>query len=264
MLCFPVVLITGFTNTPECRPLIFVDTILDEMRIEHFTPHIPPFGSIEERSRSLIENIVAKYPRQIVHLFGHSMGGINARDIAAKSMWFDLGFRVGTVTTFGTPHRGVNWNPLPGIDGSSVLAGIFRCIFDTDFGGAGNLSQKFMTKFNQKTANNPHVRYYTWAGETSIPMAQYLHSFAPSRAFGPTDGLVNVSSAAWAYDLGPGIHLGTVRGLNHLTIICRMTVQETIVHLQAAENGQIAIVRPIENGIIAGISRRIKKQESLD
>ena len=91
----------------------------------------------------------------------------------------------------GTPHRGVSWNPLPGIEGSSgwlhhffktsqpvdpllVLAGIFRCVFDTDFGGAGNLSQRFMIKFNKRTPNNPNVRYYSWAGETSIPMAGYM------------------------------------------------------------------------------------------
>ncbi len=41
-------------------------------------------------------------------------------------------------------------------------------------------------------------------------------TFPLSRLFGPTDGLVNVDSATWGPDLGPGIHLGTIGGLDQL------------------------------------------------
>ena len=89
-----------------------------------------------------------------------------------------------------------------------------------------------MTKFNQSTANNPDVKYFAWAGKVTTPTANYksvFSSFHPtahvfllvsrgtfvlSRMSGSTDGVVEVDSAVWGDDLGPGTHLGTVRGLD--------------------------------------------------
>jgi hypothetical protein len=68
------VLIHGFFDTsPEDGTLKFAQEFLYRMEVAYFTPQIPAFGSIEERSISLIEQIATKYPHQDVHLFGHSM-----------------------------------------------------------------------------------------------------------------------------------------------------------------------------------------------
>jgi hypothetical protein len=87
-----------------------------------------------------------------------------------------------------------------------------------------------MTKFNQSTANNLGVKYFSWAGKVTTPTATYKSvsllltcalgslvsrgTFVMSRICGLTDGVVEVNSATWANDLGPGKHLGTVHGLD--------------------------------------------------
>jgi hypothetical protein len=87
-----------------------------------------------------------------------------------------------------------------------------------------------MTKFNQSTANNLGVKYFSWAGKVTTPTANHKsvnlfltcalgslvsrETFFLSRIYGSTDGVVEVDSAAWANDLGPGTHLGTVQGLD--------------------------------------------------
>ena len=73
-LRFPVVLIHGFNDTsPEDGTLKSAQECLYKMEVLCFTPKIPAYGSIEERSVSLIEQIATRYPHQNVHLFGHSM-----------------------------------------------------------------------------------------------------------------------------------------------------------------------------------------------
>jgi len=70
----PVILIHGFNDIPSISgSWKVVEEVLSNMGVEHFTPDIPAFGSIEERSNSLVTNIVSRYPQRTVHLFGHSM-----------------------------------------------------------------------------------------------------------------------------------------------------------------------------------------------
>lgn len=226
------------------------------MEMEYFTPHIPPHGSIDERSKSLIQQIASRYSGP-VHLFGHSMGGINARDIASKAMTTNPGFQIKTVTTFGTPHRGVgmiNFAPAMPTNFGSLL----RSIIGTDLGAFGNLTRDFMAGYNKRTENNNNhsVRYFSWAGQIGLLTPTILALVLPtSRMFGPTDGLVNVSSATWGNDLGPGTHLGTVEGQDHFALISIITVATTIPHLIAAQNNQTAVVQPIDNNLQRSFAR---------
>ena len=57
--------------------------------------------------------------------------------------------------------------------GILVVPELIRRLCHTDFGAIGNLGHSFMTKFNQRTANNPDVKYFAWAGEVSTPTANY-------------------------------------------------------------------------------------------
>ncbi|RXW12013.1 hypothetical protein EST38_g13842 [Candolleomyces aberdarensis] len=213
---FPVILIHGFSDIPALSgSWKLVEKFLSEMGVEYFTPQIPPHGGIEERSMVLIKQIASRYCGQTVHLFGHSMGGINARDIASKAMTFNLGFRIQTVTTFGTPHRGVkmiNFAPsMPDALGQTLSA-----IIGTDFRAFGSLTHWYMSNYNRQIENNPSVRYFSWAGFTEVPTPLFTPVYPSSRVFGQTDGLVNTSSAVWDNDLGPRTHLGTVEGLDHV------------------------------------------------
>jgi hypothetical protein len=73
----------------------------------------PPTASIRRRARVIAEHIAARYePGEIVHIIGHSTGGLDARLVASPSV--DLGaddalaWRAGlkTVLTINTPHHG--------------------------------------------------------------------------------------------------------------------------------------------------------------
>jgi len=55
-----------------------------------------------------------------------------------------------------------------------VVPELIRRLCHTDFGAIGNLGHIFMAKFNQRTANNPDVKYFAWAGEVSTPKANYM------------------------------------------------------------------------------------------
>ena len=101
-----------------------------------------------------------------------------------------------------------------------------RTIFCTDFGGLGNLSARYMNRFNAETPNDPNVRYFSWSGYTRIASTLFMYvepsvlfarnlgtysiessvTFPISRLYGPTDGLVNVDSARW------GTHLENFAG----------------------------------------------------
>ena len=72
----PVILIHGFADIPSLTgSWKLVEKFLSESGVEYFTPQIPPYGGIEERSIALIGQIASQYPGRTVHLFGHSMVG---------------------------------------------------------------------------------------------------------------------------------------------------------------------------------------------
>lgn len=74
MFLFPIVLIHGYTDIPVLTgSWKLAERYLSEMGVEFFTPHIPPHGSINERSISLIRQMASRYRGRSIHLFGHSM-----------------------------------------------------------------------------------------------------------------------------------------------------------------------------------------------
>jgi len=163
LLEFPVILIHGYMDNPVLTGTWkIIEKLFREVGVEYFTPIIPPFGSIEERSISLTKQIYATYPGRTVHLFGHSMGGLNAREIAATTVHLNLGFQVKTVTTFGTPHLGCKAiDFVPSLDGATALASTLRATFGTDGAALGNLTHNFMIRYNALVSNNPHVQYFS-------------------------------------------------------------------------------------------------------
>jgi len=57
---------------------------------------------------------------------------------------------------------------------SSESASAIREIFGSDFGAVGNLTHSFMVKYNKEIANDPKVKYFSWAGEIDAPTAIFL------------------------------------------------------------------------------------------
>ncbi|KAF6752867.1 Alpha/Beta hydrolase protein [Ephemerocybe angulata] len=262
-LTCPVILIHGWTDVPaETGTWKVVEKFLNRNGIHFFVPAIARYGTIEERSQLLIKDMASLYQKnQAVHLIGHSLGGLVAREIAGRE---ELPFRVLSVTTLGSPNRGLRYlDVIPVMDGTSEDAATIRSIFGTDFGGLTNLSCKFMNEFNQKTKNNPDVKYFSWAGEIVIPTVSYApHWLIVARFYTKSDGIVGVETAKWDTDLGPGTHLGTVAGLTHSSIVCLEVFVKTLPHLRATELGSTAPVETISRGFRDQLARRVVGHKS--
>ncbi|KAJ3526780.1 hypothetical protein NMY22_g10035 [Coprinellus aureogranulatus] len=249
-VAYPIILIHGWTDKPtETGTWKVIEKQLTKNGVHFFVPELARFGSIEERSQLLIKDMAKVYPPG-------QPGGIVARAIAGRD---DLPFKVVTVTTLGSPNRGLRYlDLLPTLDGNSEEAKTIRDIFGTDFGGLCNLSTKFMKDFNEHTPNNPRVKYFSWAGEIVLPTVSYApHWIIVGRFYSKSDGIVGVESASWGEDLGPGTHLGTVPGLTHSSIIANEVFVKSLPHLRAAELGLSAPVEEVSSSLKVQLARRV-------
>ena len=68
-----------------------------------FVPWLSPTGGVADRAQQLKDFIDRVSPAEPVHLFAHSMGGLDARYMISC---LGMAQRVLTLTTLGTPHRG--------------------------------------------------------------------------------------------------------------------------------------------------------------
>jgi triacylglycerol lipase len=70
-----------------------------------FVPSVNPIGSIEQRAKQLASAIGSRNDLvDPLHIIAHSMGGLDARFLITHLR--DVGKRVATLVTIGTPHRG--------------------------------------------------------------------------------------------------------------------------------------------------------------
>jgi triacylglycerol lipase len=183
-----------------------------------------------------------------VHLIGHSQGGIDARMVASRQGDERL---IHSLTFLATPHRGSAaadaFLALP-LAGRGPLTQALMLIYSGLAGrpdAEANLNQQMqelsrphMEQFNRETPDHPEVRYRSWAGRSvsnrlvrdvaSEACDSGIHSNpsgrdivdplfvlvqpAVTRAQGPNDGLVAVSSAKWGTFMGcvPADHLDEV------------------------------------------------------
>ncbi|KAF7326548.1 Esterase/lipase/thioesterase family active site [Mycena venus] len=140
-----------------------------------FVPRIPGRGTINERSAVLVEQLRSWAKRNPIHLIGHSMGGLNARDIAASTA--TNGLYILSVTTLGTPHYGSHKATFANLLSLGLIHHI-RYINLT----LNTFIAHMASEFNAATPNNDNVLYLSWAGRY--------------------DEWVSVSSATWGHYLG--------------------------------------------------------------
>ncbi len=69
------------------------------------TSRVNPIGSVAERAQGLAELVVREAGNERVHIFAHSMGGLDARRALSNDL-AGVRSRVKTLVMIGTPHRG--------------------------------------------------------------------------------------------------------------------------------------------------------------
>jgi triacylglycerol lipase len=157
---------------------------------------VSPTGGIATRAAQLKKFLDRQFPSEPVHLFGHSMGGLDARYLIAR---LGMAPRVLSLTTLGTPHRG---SPLAdwGVRRLERLAKPVLDLLGVPPGAFYDLTTARCRAFNEQTPDAPGVRYFSVAGryEGRWDNPAWLLS-APliARAEGINDGLVSLASARY-------------------------------------------------------------------
>lgn len=165
-------------------------------------PRLNQAGAIADRAQDLKnyledENNADVFGKR-VHLFAHSMGGLDSRYMISQLGMED---RIISLTTISTPHHG------------SILADIFVDHSDPrifpfakriglDIDGARDLTVKHMAEFNKEILDSPKIRHFSVAGNSptflgrSWDIAKLTHSIIQKQD-GDNDGIVSVNSAAF-------------------------------------------------------------------
>ena len=180
-----------------------------------FIPALTPTGGVAHRAEQLKDFINRASPEEPVHIIAHSMGGLDARYMISK---LDMGERVLSLTTLGTPHRGTPFAAW----GIERLERLVKPVFDLltiPTQAFYDLTTVGCCSFNEQVPNVPSVRYFSIAGRHRD------HLFNPSwllpyavvyREEGDNDGVVSIASAKWgeSTDIWEGDHFSLVNWFN--------------------------------------------------
>jgi triacylglycerol lipase len=200
----PIVLVHGLLGFERLRlgPLTLfeyfrgVPELLRSGGNRVLVPSLSPTAGIAHRAEQLRRFLDRESPHEPVHLFGHSLGGLDSRYFISR---LGQAARVLTLTSIGTPHRGTTFADW----GVKRFASLLRPVFD--FVGMPvqaffDLTIPSCTRFNAETPDAKGVRYFSVAGRCRIPWTNptwRLPAGLVEKAEGPCDGIVSIRSATW-------------------------------------------------------------------
>ncbi len=105
MPSLPIVLAHGYLGFGALGSLNYFNNVATILKAAGATqvvaPHVPPKGTLQQRSAQLAQAIQDQFPGQKVHVIAHSMGGLDARCMIAGGAT-----NIASLTTLGTPFRG--------------------------------------------------------------------------------------------------------------------------------------------------------------
>ncbi len=200
----PIVLVHGLMGFDEVRVAgyrvrSYFPGIEDALRAAGnrvVTARLSFTAGVAHRAAELRDFLHRELPGEPVHIFAHSMGGLDARYMISRLGAAD---RIRTLTTIGTPHRGTPFADW----GVRHLRRFVQPVLDI----CGLPHQAFLDlttegcrAFNAEVPDVLAVRYFSIVGRCPLPWvnAYWLvpHEIV-RRAEGANDGLVSVTSATW-------------------------------------------------------------------
>lgn len=140
---------------------------LQQGGVEVLVTNVKTSASIEERAKDALRMIEEKFPGREVNLLGHSMGGLDARYLTS-CLKGQRSFKVRSVTTIATPHRGSPFASylLYDLIGRERLPLLLNAVQGLGIPGGGeafeNLTTEEMAKFNQRVKDEEGVMYTSW------------------------------------------------------------------------------------------------------
>ncbi|ETN37629.1 uncharacterized protein HMPREF1541_07252 [Cyphellophora europaea CBS 101466] len=224
---YPIVLAHGLLGFDELRlagkwlPGVHywrgIREALQQAGVEVITTSVPTTGSISERAEALHEQVRDKAQGRDVNIVAHSMGGLDARWMISRIQPPE--FKVKSLTTIATPHRGSSAADMLFRDiGADNINQLYKILarLKVDTGAFSQLTRRYMGDvFNPVTPNDPQVRYFSYgaAAQPHILSVFRLSHDLMEVIEGPNDGLVSVASSRW------GEYKGTLLGVTHLDLI---------------------------------------------
>jgi triacylglycerol lipase len=172
---------------------------------------VSPLGSVRERAQQLKSFLDEHCPNEPVHLFAHSMGGLDSRYMISR---LGMASRVLSLTTIATPHRGTPFADW----GLRRVRPVMQPLFDM-FGctprAIEDLTTTACSRFNEEVPDAPNVRYYSVAGHFDLSWRTPIWQLSwrvISKEQGRNDGLVPVTSAIYGEhcSLWEGDHVSLV------------------------------------------------------
>jgi triacylglycerol lipase len=180
-----------------------------------FPARVSPTAGVAHRAEQIRAFINRVSPGEPVHMFAHSMGGLDARYAISRLGMAD---RVLSLTTIATPHRGspvADW----GMRHVGRLVNRLFASLGLPDQAFYDLTTEACQAFNDLVPNATSVRYFSVAGRCSPawldPRWIVPHQIV-LRAEGPNDGLVSLTSAAWGeqFQVWDGDHLSLINWPN--------------------------------------------------
>jgi pimeloyl-ACP methyl ester carboxylesterase len=170
-----------------------------ELRGNVIAPMVNPVGSVEDRAPQLAMHIARFAGNERVHVFAHSMGGLDARSAITNNL-FGVAERIATLVCIGTPHHGsavadrIASGTLPLFDQVRV-----PFVLHIDQRALHDLTTAVALQRDAQMVDNRAVRYLYVAGDMMAPDARPSLAFRTiETVFGlgrPNDGVVTVDSA---------------------------------------------------------------------
>jgi len=198
--------LAGFSHIGPIYYFRGIPKLLARLDMDGRFPQTPPGDTIAQRAA-----VLAKFIEEIgtdVHLIGHSMGGLDARFVAAN---LDPQRRVRSVTTIATPHRGSSL-----VDWLLHTNGLFQRGMRLWLKDAvADLTPEAMAEFNLQVADREDVHYRSWAARRPFHESAFLlrhWTRLMRKNEGDNDSQVSVNSAKW------GDFQGTLRA-DHFELI---------------------------------------------
>ncbi len=210
-----IVLLPGFPDFTNLGVDVFpsdyfrqVQPALQAKGFEVFAPKVGPFGTPEERSGPLVDELTAMgvfHDDRRAHIIAHSAGGLDARYLVSPDAPNGprLARRFRSITTISTPHRGTPIADLANhlvADADAILPLLRRAFPNLDDGVRG-LTTEEMKDFNQRVSDSPDVEYFSYAGLLTAERILEGSVFGLAQpAFvldGANDGWVSFRSAHW-------------------------------------------------------------------
>jgi len=180
----------GFRQALRWEYFRGVRPLLEGMGLRVLIPLTPSIATIRRQAESLASQLQAEpHP---VHIVGHSMGGVVARDYITH-----LGghAKVHSLTTIATPHAG-----------SSLATHMMQTISPFRLMPAvGDLTPQMMQHFNSQTPDHADVRYYSYSAARPVsdqPLILRGYGRIIEQTEGLNDNMVSALSARWGEHLG--------------------------------------------------------------